>query len=180
MGSRKKNRDVCYRKATLSASVRRSVGQHLSFCTRKNVNLKKFVAKVRHADAILAKLSAPENNSILTKLHHQCGSDIVLNVYSVEIALAHMIPTVIFLKLENIGDEQLSSKITTIRHALAHAGEYIADNKPNIEISDESDALVFRAKGRQKVLFKDKSELSEFIAQVNSAFSAQLRDDNSS
>ncbi len=142
-----------------------------------NIDISKFVARVRHADAILAKLAAPENRDVLKKLHSQCGLSQLYDVYGREVALAHLIPTLIMLKQEDIHDREVASKVEIIRNALAHAGEFTKpdDEKPNVELADGSDEVIFRTRngGGKEVCFRDTVELASFIAEINSIINRQ-------
>ena len=142
------------------------------------INIKNLVARARHADAVLAKLSEPENKAFYRSILSQCGipEDYhCVPLYTVEVALAHLIPTVMFLKVELSDDDEMKNKVVVIRNALAHASEDISDNKPNVELTEQG-GIIFRTKnnGGQEIVFNTKIDLSEFISEINRRFADAL------
>ncbi|MDQ6953704.1 MAG: hypothetical protein Q9M15_09265 [Mariprofundaceae bacterium] len=143
-----------------------------------NINIKNLVARVRHADAVLAKLSEPENKAFYRSILSQCSipEDYhCVQLYTVEVALAHLIPTVMFLKVKLVDDDEMKDKVVMIRNALAHAGEYIPDNKPNVELTEQG-GVIFRTRnnGGKEIVFNTIIDLSEFISEINKRFADAL------
>lgn len=143
-----------------------------------NIDLKKFVARVRHADAVMAKLSEPGNDDLYRNILSQCGIPQDLQsvpLYTIEVALAHLMPTIMFLKENGIDDEELKNQVRVIRNALAHAGELVDGTKPNVELTGQG-GIIFRTRNQQgkEVGFKDTWELAKFISDLNREFANSL------
>lgn len=143
-------------------------------------NIATFVARTRHADAIMGRLSDPKNVEMYQELLTQLGNPDKyhsIDLYTVEVALAHLIPTIMFLKLNGIDDCELKKKIIVIRNALAHAGETIkidGQEKANIEYKING-GIIFRTRnGNQSVSFANSEKLAGFISEVNKVFSEAL------
>ena len=123
-------------------------------------------------------MSAPENEEYYRNILSQCGIPDELQsvpLYTIEVALAHLMPTIIFFKANSIKDESLKNKIVVIRNALAHAGEVVDGNRPNIELTEQG-GIVFRTRnwGGQEVIFNSINELADFITNLNSEFADTL------